>query len=327
MDLTLKQQEPVGNENLSKEIIKNLDSALNLLKKDDFSKKLSKVKGVTIPSTMTDEDILNAWDILNIPEKEVFDKMLLLVSKKDRMIILKYIAETDLSMKQGFQLGGQDEIVPFEKEGAIVEVKRPEKLLFFNYSFIGSLISLLIGIYLFYLVADTLQGFNETYNLNVTITGLFTNFKGTIEFIPFAVLKVITSDAIDVMKYRIQTACTSITGNTVSTMLYSFFESTDSASCIQNQSIAGIQEVASLSAAQITTSLNMAWRLSAMGTMLITGAVSNIGRLLLDKPKERLAIEDGSTGGKRKSKRRGRKSKKTRKGRKGKKGRKSRRKH
>ena len=326
MDLTLKQQKPGGNENLSKEIIKNLETALNLLNEDNFLEKLSKVKGVTIPSTMTDEDILNAWNILNIPEKEVFDKMLLLVSEKDRMIILKYIAETDLSMKEGFQLGGENELVPF-KEDAIIQVKRPEKLLFFNYSFIGSLISLLIGIYLFYLVADTLQGFNETYNLNVTITGLFTNFKGTIEFIPIAVLKVISSDAIDVMKYRIQTACTSITGNTVSTMLYSFFESTDSASCIQNQSIAGIQEVASLSAAQITTSLNMAWRLSAMGTMLITGAVGNIGRLLLDKPKEPLAIEDGSTGGKRKSKRRGRKSKKTRKGRKGKKGRKSRRKH
>lgn len=325
MNLILKEKEPVGNKDLSEKIVENLETTLDLLKEDNFSKKLSKVKGVTIPSNMTDEDIVNAWDILNIPEKEVFDKMLLMVNKKDKMIILKYIAETDLSMKEGFQLGGQNGMVPFQERA--IEVKRPEKLLFFNYNFIGSLISLLIGIYLFYLVADTLQGFNETYNLNITITGLFTNFKGTIEFIPIAVLKVITRDAIDVMKYRIQTACTSITGNTVSTMLYSFFESTDSTNCIQNQSIAGIQEVASLSAAQITTSLNMVWRLSAIGTVLVSGAVGNIGRLLLDKPKEPLAIEDGSTGGKRKSRRRGRKSKKTRKSKKGRKGRKSRRKH
>ena len=325
MNLILKEKEPVGNKDLSEKIVENLETTLDLLKEDNFSKKLSKVKGVTIPSNMTDEDIVNAWDILNIPEKEVFDKMLLMVNKKDKMIILKYIAETDLSMKEGFQLGGQNGMVPFQERA--IEVKRPEKLLFFNYNFIGSLISLLIGIYLFYLVADTLQGFNETYNLNITITGLFTNFKGTIKFIPIAVLKVITRDAIDVMKYRIQTACTSITGNTVSTMLYSFFESTDSTNCIQNQSIAGIQEVASLSAAQITTSLNMVWRLSAIGTVLVSGAVGNIGRLLLDKPKEPLAIEDGSTGGKRKSRRRGRKSKKTRKSKKGRKGRKSRRKH
>ena len=131
MNLILKEKEPVGNKDLSDEIVKNLETALDLLQKDDFSKKLSKVKGVTIPSNMTDEDILNAWDILNIPEKEVFDKMLLMVNKKDKMIILKYIAETDLSMKEGFQLGGQNGMVPF-KEGTI-DVKRPEKLLFFNF--------------------------------------------------------------------------------------------------------------------------------------------------------------------------------------------------
>lgn len=326
MNLILKEKEPVGNKDLSEKIVENLETTLDLLKEDNFLEKLSKVKGVTIPSNMTDEDIVNAWDILNIPEKEVFDKMLLMVNKKDKMIILKYIAETDLSMKEGFQLGGQNGMVPFQERA--IEVKRPEKLLFFNYNFIGSLMSLLLGIYLMYLVFETLQGLNEVYDLNVTITGLFTDFKGTIEYIPIAVLKVIATDGLAEMRHRIMRGCTSITGNTVTTMLYSFFQSSDSATCIQEQTVEGIRTVANISASEVTTALKMTWKLTAIGGALITGSVGNIGRLLLDKPKEPLAIEDGSTGGKRKSRRRrNRKSKKTRKGRKGKKGRKSRRKH
>ena len=126
--------------------------------------------------------------------------------------------------------------------------------------------------------------------------------------------------------------CTSITGNTATTMLYSFFQSSDSATCIQEQTVEGIRTVANISASEVTTALKMTWRLTAMGGALITGSVGNMGRLLLDKNKSPLAITNGddtitTTGGKRKSKRKTRKSKKTRKGKKGKKGRKSRRKH
>ena len=135
----------------------------------------------------------------------------------------------------------------------------------------------------------------------------------------------------DVMKYKIRTGCAPITGNRISTMLHSFFYLSKTLTCVQDQSIKGIMEVADHTYSQVTTSLQTTMLLSSIGVTLTTGAVRNISRLLLNKESP-LAIEDGnnkdeltiSTGGKRKSRRRGRKSKKTRKG---KKGRESRRKH
>ena len=260
-----------------------------------------------------------------------FDAMLSTLRPENKIKIIKYIAVTDLSLKKGFIMGGDgDEVVPYENAD-VIEVPREEKKVFFNLNFIGSLMSLLLGIYIMYLVADTLQGLNETYDLNVTSIKLFTDFKGTIEYIPIAVLKVVATDGLAEMRHRIMRGCTSITGNTATTMLYSFFQSRDSATCIQEQTVEGIRTVANISASEVTTALKMTWRLTAMGGALITGSVGNMGRLLLDKNKSPLEIENGesdgtiaATGGKRKSKRKTRKSKKRQKGKKGKKGKKGR---
>jgi hypothetical protein len=328
MDITMGKP-PQSNETLILSITNQFEVGLTTLK--EILPKLEKVKGSTIPSNMNDKQLLTAWDNLNVPDKTTFDAMLSTLRPENKIKIIKYIAVTDLSLEKGFIMGGDGELVT-TSEGDIEEVPREEKKVFFNLNFIGSLMSLLLGIYIMYLVADTLQGLNETYDLNVTSIKLFTDFKGTIEYIPIAVLKVVATDGLAEMRHRIMRGCTSITGNTATTMLYSFFQSSDSATCIQEQTVEGIRTVANISASEVTTALKMTWRLTAMGGALITGSVGNMGRLLLDKNKSPLAITNGddtitTTGGKRKSKRKTRKSKKTRKGKKGKKGRKSRRKH
>lgn len=337
MDITMGKP-PQSDKQLISSITEKFEKGLTKLK--EILPKLEKVKGSTIPLDMNDEQLLTEWGNLNVPDKTTFDAMLTTfdamlstLNEKDKIEIIRYIAVTDLSLKKGFIMGGDgDEVVPYENAGVIEEVPREEKKVFFNLNFIGSLMSLLLGIYIMYLVADTLQGLNETYDLNVTSIKLFTDFKGTIEYIPIAVLKVVATDGLAEMRHRIMRGCTSITGNTATTMLYSFFQSSDSATCIQEQTVEGIRTVANISASEVTTALKMTWRLTAMGGALITGSVGNMGRLLLDKNKSPLAITNGddtitTTGGKRKSRRRKtRKSKKTRNGKKGKKGRKSRRK-
>ena len=93
-----------------------------------------------------------------------------------------------------------------------------------------------------------------------------------------------------------------------------------------------------MNTAKVTTMLNMSWTLSSAGITLITGATTNIGRLLLNKETRPLPITNEpideepllalTNGGKKKSKRTmSKKSRKSKKGKKGKNGRKSRRKH
>ena len=282
MNITMGEP-PQSNETLILSITEKFEKGLTELK--EILPKLEKVKGSTIPSNMNDKQLLTAWDNLNVPDKRTFDEMLSTLRPENKIKIIKYIAVTDLSLEKGFIMGGDgDEVVPYNNAG-VIEVPREEKKVFFNLNFIGSLMSLLLGIYIMYLVADTLQGLNETYDLNVTSIKLFTDFKGTIEYIPIAVLKVVATDGLAEMRHRIMRGCTSITGNTATTMLYSFFQSSDSATCIQEQTVEGIRTVANISASEVTTALKMTWRLTAMGGALITGSVGNMGRLLLDKNK------------------------------------------
>jgi len=291
---------------------------------------------------MSNEDILSAWEVLNIPEKKVFDRFLSMLSKKNKMEMIKSIAKTDLSFKEGFKLGGDGDgkMVPYNNDD-IEEVPQGNKKLFFYANFIGSLMSLILGIVILHLVSENIQAFNVEYELNITLKELITNFKGTVEYMPIAVLGAVTREATNVMRFKILNGCGALSGNTATSLLYSFFGSSESSTCIAGQTVDAITEVAKMNTAKVTTMLNMSWTLSSAGITLITGATTNLGRLLLNKEtplqitngdesfassEGRLAIE----GGKRKSKRKTRKSKKTRKGKKGKKGkkgRKSRRKH
>ena len=315
-----------------KNVAADLKKGTELLK--TILPKLEKVKGTRIPPGMSNEDILSAWEVLNIPGKKVFDRFLSMLSKKNKMKIIKYIAETDLSFKEGFKLGGDGDgkMVPYNNDD-IEEVPRTPKKLFFYANFIGSLMLLILGIVILYLVAENLQAFNEEYEANVTLKKLITDFKGTIENIPMAVLGAVTREASYVMRYKILNGCSAVSGNTATSLLYSFFGSADSATWRGSQTIEGITEVAKMNTAKITTMFKMSWTLSRAGITLITGATTNLGRLLLNKETplqitngdelngdEQLAIE----GGKRKSKRT-RKSKKSRKRKKGRNGRKSRR--
>ena len=329
-----------SNVELIESIVTNIEKGTKLLK--TILPKLAKVKGSRIPPGMSNEDILSAWEVLNIPEKKVFDRFLSMLSKKNKMEMIKSIAKTDLSFKEGFKLGGDGDgkMVPYNNDD-IEEVPQGNKKLFFYANFIGSLMSLILGIVILHLVSENIQAFNVEYELNITLKELITNFKGTVEYMPIAVLGAVTREATNVMRFKILNGCGALSGNTATSLLYSFFGSSESSTCIAGQTVDAITEVAKMNTAKVTTMLNMSWTLSSAGITLITGATTNLGRLLLNKEtplqitngdesfassEGRLAIE----GGKRKSKRKTRKSKKTRKGKKGKKGkkgRKSRRKH
>ena len=320
-----------SNVELIESIVTNIEKGTKLLK--TILPKLAKVKGSRIPPGMSNEDILSAWEVLNIPEKKVFDRFLSMLSKKNKMEMIKSIAKTDLSFKEGFKLGGDGDgkMVPYNNDD-IEEVPQGNKKLFFYANFIGSLMSLILGIVILHLVSENIQAFNVEYELNITLKELITNFKGTVEYMPIAVLGAVTREATNVMRFKILNGCGALSGNTATSLLYSFFGSSDSSACMAGQTVDAITEVAKMNTAKVTTMLNMSWTLSSAGITLITGATTNLGRLLLNKETplqitngdevngdEQLAIE----GGKRKSKRI-RKSKKSRKSKKGRKGRKSR---
>ena len=338
--MSQKQQLSSSNLKLVNKIVTNIEKGAELL--NEILPKLGKVKGSTIPSDMSDEDILSAWDILNIPEKKGFDRFLSMLSKKNKMEIIKYIAETDLSFKEGFKLGGDgnDKMVPYNDDDT-EEVTKGKKKLFFYVHLMGSLMSLILGIVILYLVSENIQAFNVEYDLNITLKELITDFKGTVEYMPIAVLGAVTREATDVMRSKILNGCGAVSGNTATSLLYSFFGSSDSSACMAGQTVDAITEVAKMNTAKVTTMLNMSWTLSSAGITLITGATTNIGRLLLNKetplqitngqineepkPESRLAL---TNGGKKKSKRTmSKKSRKSKKGKRGKNGRKSRRKH
>lgn len=341
--MSQKQQLSPSNLKLVNKIVTNIEKGAGLL--NEILPKLGKVKGSTIPSDMSDEDILSAWDILNIPEKKIFDKFLSMLSKKNKMKIIKYIAETDLSFKEGFKLGGDgnDKMVPYNDDDT--EVPKGKKKLFFYAHLMGSLMSLILGIVILYLVSENIQAFNVEYDLNITLKELITNFKGTVEYMPIAVLGAVTREATDVMRSKILNGCGAVSGNTATSLLYSFFGSSDSSACMAGQTVDAITEVAKMNTAKVTTMLNMSWTLSNAGLTLITGATTNIGRLLLNKETRPLPITNEpideeqepiaekpllalTNGGKKKSKRTmSKKSRKGKKGKRGKKGRKSRRKH
>ena len=342
--MSQKQQLSPSNLKLVNKIVTNIEKGAELL--NEILPKLGKVKGSTIPSDMSDEDILSAWDILNIPEKKVFDRFLSMLSKKNKMKIIKYIAETDLSFKEGFKLGGDgnDKMVPYNDDDT-EEVPKGKKKLFFYVHLMGSLMSLILGIVILYLVSENIQAFNVEYELNITLKELITNFKGTVEYMPIAVLGAVTREATDVMRSKILNGCGAVSGNTATSLLYSFFGSSNSSACMAGQTVDAITEVAKMNTAKVTTMLNMSWTLSNAGLTLITGATTNIGRLLLNKETRPLPITNEpideeqepiakkqllalTNGGKKKSKRTmSKKSRKSKKGKRGKKGRKSRRKH
>ena len=319
MDIRLKDI-PKTNNQLINEINSNLTTAIGLLQKT--LPILKNVKRTSIPSDMTDVDLLNEWDKVNIPYIDIFNKMLSTFDRKDKINIIKYIAETDLSLKRGLKIGGEGgELVSNNNDS--IDVHKNGKKVFINSNFIGSLISLIIGIYLLYLVTETLQGLNEIYELNITTQGLLTNFKGTIEFIPSAVLKAVSSEGLKEISYSIRRGCSSPTGNTLTTFLYGLWEPSDSADCIRDATLAGLYRTADITSREITMSLKMCWKLASVGTGFLGIGVKTMTEFLLYNKKTILALTDGSNnngsdnqsvGGKRKT----RKSKKTSKGKKGK---------
>ena len=82
------------------------------------------------------------------------------------MKIIKYIAETDLSFKEGFKLGGDgnDKLVPYNDDDT-EEVPKGKKKLFFYANLMGSLMSLILGIVILYLVSENIQAFNVEYDI------------------------------------------------------------------------------------------------------------------------------------------------------------------
>ena len=179
-------------------------------------------------------------------------------------------------------------------------------------------------IYLLYLVTETLQGLNEIYELNITTQGLLTNFKGTIEFIPAAVLKAVSSEGLKEISYSIRRGCSSPTGNTFTTFLYGLWEPSDSATCIREATLAGLYRTADITSREITVSLKMCWKLAAVGTGFLGVGVKTMTEFLLYNKKTILALTNGSDNQSRGGKIKTKKFKKTRKGKKDKRGGKSR---
>ena len=72
--MSQKLQLSPSNVELIESIVTNIEKGTKLLK--TILPKLARVKESRIPSDMSDEDILSAWEVLNIHEQKVFDVFL-----------------------------------------------------------------------------------------------------------------------------------------------------------------------------------------------------------------------------------------------------------
>lgn len=280
--------------------------------------------------SVDDDEILQSFDGLLGQNKSFFDY--LIRTRETKLIIAKYIASVDNTVHLGdfsttYKMGGTDELVPYE-------VSRKKKSVYFNKNFCLSILAILLGIMSLYLSVDILNVINEKYTLNITLSGLLTNFKSSIENIPVAIVKTVSVEALEEIKYRVQKGCMASSGNTISTLINSLISTADTSECVMRQTSQAIANVTDLTVDEIKTQIMICHNTARLGiTFIIGGGANALRQIRADENEQKLlAIEykdqynmpEATIGGKKKSRRNRRK---TKKGKKGKKGRKSHRKH
>lgn len=278
------------------------------------------------------------------------------LSQPVKLELLQLIASLTMTAKANIltvQEGGDDELVDYDEE--LPEQKKNKFLS--NSSLFYSILGLFIGLTLLYFAQSNLNALKENYDIQIPggFLSLLTNPKETGETLVKTVLSNLLKKAGSEIEYQTTRACTPQDGSSITALIQTLWDPSGVAKCVVDTGLDTAFIEAKRTAGEMSVTYNFIAKCIQVGTGMVStfggstyyildGRNDNkISRFIMDTVKRvpglnqllpssesRFAIEDSSTGGKRKSKRKTRKSKKTRKGKKGKKGkkgRKSRRKH
>lgn len=278
------------------------------------------------------------------------------LSEPVKLELLQLIAYLTMTAKANKNIpnvlkGGDNEIEEYDEE--IPEQTKNKYLS--NSSLFYSILGLFIGLTLLYLAHSNLNALQENYDIQIPggFLSLLKEPTKTGGTLVNNVLSNLMKRAASEINYQTTRACTPTDGSWATTLIQTLWDPQGVSKCVVD---AGL-ETAYIEAKRTAGEMSVTYNFIVKSVQVGTGMVCTFGgstyyildgrnnnkisefimntvktvpglRQLLPSSEQTLAIENGSTGGKRKSRRRKtRKSKKTRKGKKGKKGRKSRRKH
>ena len=312
-----------------------------------------------IPTNASNEELLeeltNLEENANNNAQKALLKSISHLSQPVKLELLQLIASLTMTAKANenrlnVQKGGDNEIVEYDEE--IPEKKKNAFLS--NKSLFYSILGLFIGLTLLYFAHSNLNALQVNFDIQIPggFLSLLTNPKETGETLVKTVLSNLIKKAGREIEYQTTRACTPQDGSRITALIQTLWDPSGVSKCVVDHGL----ETAFIEAKRTANEISVTYNFIATCIKVGTGMVSTFGgstyliidgrnnnkisnfimntvktvpglKQLLTNSDQTLAIEDGSTGGKSKSKRGGRKSKKSRKGKKGKKGRKSRRKH
>ena len=309
-----------------------------------------------IPTDAKDEELLE--DLKNLNENETnksFKTLLTTISflkQEHQLELLHLIASLTMTERanENMKMGGDghDNIVEYDEE---LPEKKENKFLS-NRSLFYSIVGFFIGLSLIYYAFSNMKALGENVGVFMdkqSFINLFLRPKETAEKTFATIMNNIAARAAEEIKFQASRECGTADGSYISNMITALWNPAGKFNCIYDSSLETTIIEATRTKRELANNLSyiisfarigtaMTWSFGGSTFLILDGknnykiskfimnTVKSVPGLkqLLPTSEQKLAIEDSSTGGKRKSKRRGRKSKKSRKG---KKGRKTRRKH
>jgi len=203
-------------------------------------------------------------------------------SKKDILKLAQYIADVDYTLNSDTVIINKSKKITVSKsrssrgktkggDNSVELVEREEKRVFFDKYLCASLISILVGILLVYLAIENMNALNETYNLNITFSDLFTNFKATVESLPTLLMSSISKEAIYDIQMRVKRGCMSASANTITDVFSAYFMPSDTMACMTDGAVDGLNNTLNINSTQLKNGLKLCYTLTASGLSMLTG--------------------------------------------------------
>ena len=262
-------------------------SLINIEKANDIINKLDPLWNLELKQNkIPKEELLGEFNKLLNTQKNSAKIITHFLSKKDILKLAQYIADVDYTLNsdtviinisknkkresksrrtrssRGKTKGGDDSVELVERE---------EKKVFFDRYLCTSLLSILAGIILVYLAMENLNALNETYNLNITFSDIFTNFKATVESLPTLLMSSLSKEVMYDIQMRVKRGCLSASGNTITDIISAYFMPSETMACMTNGAVDGLNNTLNLNATQLSTSLKLCYTFTASGLGMLTG--------------------------------------------------------
>jgi hypothetical protein len=174
----------------------------------------------------------------------------------------------------------------------IVEVERQEKRVFFDTKLCGALISILLGILFVYLALKDLSDLSESFNMNISVYDVVTNFKSTIESLPVKLVNSINKEVINDIQYNVRRGCMSASDNTLTDMISAYINPSGTMTCMMEGTKTAIDNTLKTNARQMTNGIDRCYHIITYGFTLLTGGGLYIVKRLKGTKSKSMLLED-----------------------------------